>query len=68
MCIRDRFGKTEKTSAGDIVVDEAYLKESILDPKAKVVDGFQPVMPVPTPPIDDVGIQSLVLFIKEQKE
>jgi len=62
------WGKTEKTSAGDVVVDEAYIRESILDPKAKVLDGFQPVMPIPSPAIDDVGIQSLVLFIKEQKE
>ncbi|MBL8951623.1 MAG: cytochrome c [Myxococcaceae bacterium] len=62
------WGKSEKTSAGDVVVDEAYIKESILDPKAKVVDGFQPVMPVPNPPIDEVGLDSLVMFIKEQKE
>lgn len=62
------WGKTEKTSAGDVVVDEAYIRESILDPKAKVLDGYAPVMPPPNPPIDDVGIKSLVMFIKEQKE
>ena len=62
------FGKKEMTSAGEITVDEAYIKESILDPKAKVVEGFQPVMPVPSPAIDDIGIESLVLFIKEQTE
>ena len=46
----------------------SYIKESIQEPKAKVVDGFQPVMPVPAPPIDEVGIDSIVMFIKEQKE
>ena len=62
------WGKAEKTSGGEVVVDEAYIRESILDPKAKVVEGFGPVMPPPNPPIDDVGIKSLVMFIKEQKE
>jgi len=32
---------TERT----IVVDEAYLRRSILDPEADVVKGFQPIMP-----------------------
>ena len=62
------FGKTEKTSAGEVTVDEAYITESILDPKAKIVEGFPPAMPVPNPPIDEVGIKSLILFIKEQKQ
>jgi cytochrome c oxidase subunit 2 len=28
-----------------ITVDEAYLRQSILDPHADVVKGFQPIMP-----------------------
>lgn len=39
------WGKTEKTSAGEVVVDLAYLAESIRTPLAKVVDGYAPAMP-----------------------
>jgi len=28
-----------------VTADEAYLRESILDPKAKIVAGYQPLMP-----------------------
>src|SRR5690606_28499356 len=39
------YGSQEATSAGDVTVDDAYLRESILEPNAKVVAGYQPVMP-----------------------
>ncbi|MFT3839469.1 MAG: c-type cytochrome [Myxococcaceae bacterium] len=59
------YGKTESTSAGDVKVDEAYIKESIREPMAKVVTGFPPAMPKQE--YQDVEIESLILFIKEQK-
>ena len=41
------FGKTEELADGSkVVVDEAYLRESMANPKAKVVKGFEPIMPV----------------------
>src|SRR4029079_4788680 len=40
------IGRSETLSAGTtVVVDENYVKESIQKPNAKVVSGFQPVMP-----------------------
>ncbi len=59
------YGKTESTNAGDVKVDEAYLKESILNPMAKIVTGFPPAMPQQQ--YTDVEVESLILFIKEQK-
>ncbi|MEX6502661.1 c-type cytochrome [Pseudomonas zhanjiangensis] len=42
---KDLFGRTERLADGSSVqVDEAYLKESILAPKAKLVEGYPPVM------------------------
>ncbi len=39
------LGKTEKINDGTTVkVDEAYIKESILNPKSSVIDGYSPVM------------------------
>lgn len=43
------FGRTESvTTAGqkhNVVVDEAYIKRSIMEPAADVVEGYDPVMP-----------------------
>ena len=32
-------------SARRVIVDEAYIRESILNPSAKIAAGFQPIMP-----------------------
>lgn len=59
------FGKTETLADGHTVtVDEAYLRESILTPTAKVVRGFQPVMPPFAGQLGDKQIDALVAFIK----
>jgi len=43
---KDLVGKTEKLADGSsVLADKAYIKESILDPMAKVVEGFPPAMP-----------------------
>lgn len=40
------FGRTRRTADGrDVVIDEAYLTESMMDPRAIVAAGFAPVMP-----------------------
>lgn len=59
------YGKTESTSAGDVVVDDAYIKESILTPMAKIVTGFPPAMP--PQPLSEIELESVILFIKAQK-
>ncbi|HYS09812.1 MAG TPA: cytochrome c oxidase subunit II [Myxococcales bacterium] len=42
----DLYGRREKLSDGSVVVvDEAYMTESMMEPAAKIVEGFQPVMP-----------------------
>ncbi len=62
------FGSTVMLSGGDsIVVDEAYLKESILYPDAKVVEGFrQGIMQgfIATLDISDEEADALVAYIK----
>jgi cytochrome c oxidase subunit 2 len=46
------------------VVDENYLRESILRPQAKVVAGFQPIMPTFEGQIGEEGLMQLVAYIK----
>lgn len=46
--------------------DEAYLRESILDPTAAVVEGFPPIMPV-TSDLKKEELEELVEYLKELK-
>jgi mono/diheme cytochrome c family protein len=56
------FGRTEKTDKGDVVVDDAYLVESIKAPAARIVADYPPAMPVI--PLTDDEVASLIAYIK----
>jgi cytochrome c oxidase subunit II len=47
-----------------VPVDEDYLRESILEPTAKVVAGFDPVMPTYQGRIKDKEITAIIEYIK----
>jgi cytochrome c oxidase subunit 2 len=47
-----------------VVVDENYLRESILDPQAKIRDGYPPAMPTFKGMLDDDKIRFLIEYIK----
>lgn len=50
------YGRTEQFADGtSALVDEAYVKESILDPKARLVQGYPPVMVAYTLTDDELG-------------
>lgn len=62
------FGKSETLADGTtITVDENYIRESILDPQAKIVRGFPPAMPTFKGKLSDKKIDGLIAFIKAQK-
>jgi cytochrome c oxidase subunit 2 len=59
------FGKTVELSNGQTVVaDEAYLRESILKPNAKIVSGYKPLMPTYQGQINEEGVLQLIAYIK----
>lgn len=59
------WGKQEKLRGGaTVTVDENYLRESMLQPQAKVVDGFDPIMPTFQGLLRENEIRGLVAFIK----
>lgn len=65
---RGVFGKRETLADGSaVLVDEAYVRESILQPSAKVVKGFQPVMPPFAGQLGDKQIEALIAFLKTVK-
>ena len=59
------FGKPVLLEDGRIVTaDENYLRESILDPGAKVVKGFKPVMPTFQGLVSEEQVNALVAYVK----
>lgn len=62
------FGKQEHLADGSTVeVNEDYIHESVLNPTAKVVQGFQPVMPTYQGQLSDREISGLIEYIKTLK-
>ena len=62
------FGKMEKMSDGkEYKVDENYIRESIVNPGAKVVAGYENVMPTFQGLLREREIRALINFIKLQK-
>ncbi len=59
------FGKTVQLAGGATVkADEAYIRESILRPAAKIVAGYQPIMPTFQGLVTEDGVLQLVEYIK----
>jgi cytochrome c2 len=65
------FGSTrDLAKAAPTVADEAYLRESILTPAAKIVKGYEKVeagMPVYSGVLTDSQVDSIILYIKTLK-
>jgi cytochrome c oxidase subunit II len=59
------FNQPQKLQGGTTVIaDEVYIRESILTPKAKVVQGFQAVMPTFQGQISEESLLQLIAYIK----
>lgn len=56
--------KTKLESGETIIADEAYLTESMMDPRAKLVAGYQPVMPSFQGKLRGPDAAAIVEFIK----
>ena len=63
------FGSTEQlTDGSSVLVDETYIRQSLIDPGAQVTAGFQPLMPTYSGLLESDDIDALIAFIKEQKD
>lgn len=59
------WNKMETMNDGSVVkVDEPYVRESMMNPQAKIVKGFEPVMPTFQGLLKENEIHGLVEFIK----
>jgi cytochrome c oxidase subunit 2 len=59
------FGKTVQLVGGDTVkADDGYIRESILQPQAKIVAGYGPIMPTFQGLVTEEGVMQLIEYIK----
>ena len=59
------FGRRVQLASGDTVVaDEGYVRESIVNPAARVVAGYQPVMPTFQGQVTEEQLIALVAYIE----
>jgi cytochrome c oxidase subunit 2 len=64
--LRGVYGsRVQLQGGGTVVADDAYIRESILNPNAKIVAGFRPdIMPTFQGQISEEGILQLIVYIK----
>jgi cytochrome c oxidase subunit 2 len=59
------FGRPVRLVSGEtLVADEAYVRESVVSPAAKVVVGYQPVMPSYQGQVSEEQLMALVAYIQ----
>jgi len=59
------FGSTVRLQTGDkVIADQNYLRESILNPKTKVVAGFEPIMPTFQGQISEAALLQIIAYIQ----
>jgi cytochrome c oxidase subunit 2 len=59
------FGKTVVLNDGrTVVADENYIRESILNPQAKIVQGFGPIMPTFQGQVNEEDLLKLLAYVR----
>jgi cytochrome c oxidase subunit 2 len=62
------FGTTVELMDGrQVVVDENYIRESIMNPQAKIVRGYQPIMPTFQGTVSEENLLQLIAYLKQLK-
>jgi cytochrome c oxidase subunit 2 len=60
-----KYGQQEQLASGEaVLVDDTYIRESILTPQMKLVAGYGPVMPTFQGQVNEQGLMSLIEYIK----
>jgi cytochrome c oxidase subunit II len=63
------FGRTVNLATGEeVVADADYIRESIVTPAAKVVSGYQPIMPTYLGLVSEEGLMQLIAYIQSLEE
>lgn len=59
------FGRPVRLAAGgSVTADEGYIRESIVNPAAKIAAGYQPIMPAYQGLVTEEGLMQLVAYVQ----
>jgi cytochrome c oxidase subunit 2 len=63
--LKNVFGSTVTLQSGaTVIADESYIRESIVNPQAKVVAGFQPLMPTFQGLVTEEQVLQLIAYVR----
>ena len=63
--IKNQYGtKIRHTDGSIFVINDIYIRESIIDPLKYIVEGYTPIMPSYKPILKEEEIQNLIAYIK----
>jgi cytochrome c oxidase subunit 2 len=52
------------TNGATVNIDESYIRESILNPQAKLVQGYGPLMPTFQGLVNEESVMALIEYVK----
>ena len=62
------MSKKQLENGDDVVADENYLRESIVNPADKIVKGYPSIMPTYSGMLNDREIDAIIEYIKTLNE
>jgi cytochrome c oxidase subunit 2 len=63
--VKGQFGKERKLVSGEtVVMNEDYIRNSILNPQGQLVEGYQPIMPTYKGQVTEEQLVAIVAYIK----
>ena len=66
--IKNQYGKNIRHTDGSIIIiDDQYIRESLVDPLKYIAEGYTPIMPSYKPVLTDEDIENLIAYIKALK-
>ena len=63
--IKSQYGKSIRHTDGSVVIiDDQYIRESLIDPLRYIAEGYTPIMPSYKLVLSDEDIKNLIAFMK----
>ena len=66
--VKNQYGKEIRHVDGTVmIIDDNYIRQSLLYPLKHIVDGYTPIMPSYKPVLKDEEVKHLIAYIKALK-
>ena len=66
--IKSQYGKTIRHTDGSVVViNDQYIRESLIDPLKYIAEGYTPIMPSYKPVLSEEDIEYIIAYMKVLK-